>query len=238
MPIFWSFQKIDQRIGQSDPADIYQYLGEHEKAALQKLKVAKRKQEWLAARLIIKDLVRKADDRWKHKELHEIEVWNKENGAPHLVIAGSQANLTKVSLSHSNGYVLCAYSAVNVQLGVDLELIEPRSREFVQDFFTVNELDQIDKMDVLERNLFITVIWSGKESVLKALSLGLRVDTRSIEVSLRAPSDEHNGWNGLGLKSNLIKNDTLSLVWRRDGDFVLTGCIPSNCLEGLIRIAL
>lgn len=236
MPIFWSIQNINTRIGELALADPLPYLGEQEKEVFHKLKIPKRKGEWLGARLLAKDLVRTVDKRWRDKELNEIEVLNEKSGAPVLVVSGDQGNPGKVSLSHSNGFALCAYSPEDIQFGIDLELIEPRSKEFVEDFFTTRELDQVAKLPTDSQNLFVTVIWSGKESVLKALSSGLRVDTRSIEVILPGFTVETDAWNHLRLNSSLIKHNSLGLVWRREGGFVLTACIPLNYLNELIRV--
>jgi len=238
MPIFWCLQKISDSINEIDLTDPYSFLGEQEKEFYQRLKFPKRKGEWLGARLVIKDLIRAADNRWKHKEFQEIEVLNDKSGAPYLVISGGQGHPGRVSLSHSNGYVLCAYSPDDISVGVDLELIEPRPNEFAEDFFTEGEFEQIEKLDIAERNLFVTVIWSSKESVLKALSSGLRVDTRSVEVILPGLIVHNAGWTSLGLNSSLIKNDSLGLVWRREGNFVLTACVPLDAMTNLVRIDL
>ena len=238
MPIFWSFRNFDTRIGELILVDPLPYLGEQEREIYQKLKFHKRKREWLGARLLAKDLIRAADKRLGDKELHEIEVLNATSGAPALVVAGEEGNPGKVSLSHSNGVALCAFSPDDIQFGIDLELVESRAKEFVEDYFTKGELDQVSKLPIDAQNLFITVIWSGKESVLKALSSGLRVDTRSIEVILPKFTFQTNAWNNLVLRSSLFENNSLSLVWRGEGEFVITACIPHNYINGLIRIEI
>lgn len=236
MSIFWSIQNIDTRIGEISFADPLPYLGDQEKKIFQKLKIPKRKREWLGARLLAKDLIRAVDKRLGDKEFREIEVLNEPSGAPVLAISGDEGNTGKVSLSHSNGVALCAYSSDDIQFGIDLELVESRAKEFVEDFFTAGELDQVSKLPTGAQNLFITVIWSGKESVLKALSSGLRVDTRSVEVMLPGFSISPNVWNEMELRSSLIQDNSLSLFWRREGEFVVTACIPQNYLNELIRV--
>jgi len=236
MPIFWSIQNINNRIGELALADPLPYLGEQEKEIYQKLKFPKRMGEWLGARLLAKDLIRTVDNRWKDKEPYEIEILNEKSGAPVLFVSGDQGNPGKVSLSHSNGVALCAYSPEDIQFGIDLELVEPRSKEFVEDFFTTGEVDQIAKLPTDDQNLVNTVMWSGKESALKALSSGLRVDTRSVEVIIHDFTFQPDAWNILRLRSNLIKNDSLDLVWRREGEFVITACIPQNFTKELIRV--
>ena len=68
-------------------------------------------------------------------------------------------------------------------LGCDLELIEPREGNFLDSFFTVEEMMAVRALrerDVAQGDILATAIWSGKEAVLKALREGLRIDTRRI----------------------------------------------------------
>lgn len=236
MPVFWCLHRISDLISEVNLTDHSTYLGDQEKAAYQKLRFAKRQNEWLGGRLAAKRLMQRVDTRWNQKQRNEIEILSEESGAPYLVISGWQGNPGRVSISHSNGYVFCAYSPNEIQMGVDLELIEPRAGEFARDFFTAKEVDQISTLENTNKILFVTVIWSGKESVLKAISTGLRVDTRSVEVVLPGFYEESTGWSRLGLKSNLTKDNSLSLVWRREGDFVLTVCFPSDYEIGLHQV--
>ena len=238
MPIFWCLHRISDLISELNLADLSIYLGDHEEEVYQKLRFAKRQTDWLGGRMAAKRLMQMVDARWNQKQTNEIEILSEESGAPYLVISGWQGNPGRVSISHSNGYVFCAYSPDEIQMGVDLELIEPRTGEFAGDFFTEKEVDQISTLENTNKILFVTVIWSGKESVLKALSTGLRVDTRSVEVVLPGLTEESTGWSKLGLKSNLINENSLSLVWRREGDFVLTACVPSDYENDLHQVDL
>lgn len=228
MPIFWCLHRISDLISEVNLADPSSYLGGREKEIYQKLRFVKRQNDWLGGRLAAKRLMQMVDARWNQKQRSEIEILSEERGAPYPMISGWQGNSGRVSISHSNGYVFCAYSSNEIQMGVDLEMIEPRAGEFAGDFFTEKEVGQLSTLGNTNKTLFVTVIWSGKESVLKALSTGLRVDTRSIEVVLPGFSEESTRWSRLGLMSNLVKDNSLSLVWRREGDFVLTACVPSN----------
>ncbi len=68
-------------------------------------------------------------------------------------------------------------------LGCDLELIEPREGNFLDSFFTVEEMTAVRALrqrDPAAGDILTTAIWSGKEAVLKALREGLRIDTRRI----------------------------------------------------------
>jgi 4'-phosphopantetheinyl transferase len=236
MSIFWSFQKFSDQVSELTLTDLYPLFGEKEKEVFQRLRFPKRRMDWLGARIVTKKLVQMADDRWKYKEIRDIEILNAESGAPYLNIHNSPEHPGSVSLSHSNGFVLCGYSPRNINLGVDLELIEPRSKAFAEDFFGDKELSQVASMDAEEQNLYTTLIWSGKEAVLKFLSTGLRVDPRSVEITIPQNSTSINGWGILGMTSDLIKTDSPHLVWRRENDFVLTACVPSGCVNELKQV--
>jgi 4'-phosphopantetheinyl transferase len=69
-----------------------------------------------------------------------------------------------------------------VQLGCDLEIAEPRSDAFASDYFTVPEQELLAHVSPEERPQLLALLWSGKESVLKALREGLRLDPRSVTV--------------------------------------------------------
>jgi len=70
-------------------------------------------------------------------------------------------------------------------IGCDLEIVEPRSDAFVEDFLTAAERSLVaGAPDEDARHLLANLVWCGKESALKVLRTGLRRDTRSVEVSL------------------------------------------------------
>jgi 4'-phosphopantetheinyl transferase len=64
-----------------------------------------------------------------------------------------------------------------------LEIIEPRSDAFIADYFATEEQELIERTSAADRCRLLAMLWSGKESALKALRTGLRLDTRSVTVS-------------------------------------------------------
>jgi 4'-phosphopantetheinyl transferase len=74
----------------------------------------------------------------------------------------------------------------DIDLGCDLEKIEPHSDAFVSDYFTSNEQRWIEQVPAADRLTLIPILWSAKESALKVLRIGLRADTRSVEVQFSA----------------------------------------------------
>jgi 4'-phosphopantetheinyl transferase len=90
----------------------------------------------------------------------------------------------EISLSHRNGTAVCAIGPRNASFGCDVELVENRDSVFVTDYFTPEEQEAVRQVPDRDQSRVITVIWSTKESALKALRTGLRLDTRSIAVQM------------------------------------------------------
>jgi 4'-phosphopantetheinyl transferase len=73
-------------------------------------------------------------------------------------------------------------AGAGTRLGCDVEQVGERSRAFVEDYFTDAERAVLDAADPGERGRIATLIWSAKESALKARRTGLRADTRTVQV--------------------------------------------------------
>ena len=88
------------------------------------------------------------------------------------------------SMTDRADQAVCVVSEPGLGLGVDLELVEPRSQAFVADYLTGAEQRFVgESPDRGEHGLRANLVWCGKESALKVLRTGLRRDTRSVEVS-------------------------------------------------------
>ncbi|MGO4884602.1 MAG: 4'-phosphopantetheinyl transferase family protein [Bryobacteraceae bacterium] len=87
-----------------------------------------------------------------------------------------------ISISHRDGRALCAVAAPQTALGCDLEIAEPRSDAFAADYFTTAEQELIAQYSGEDRWRLLALLWSAKESVLKALRVGLRMDTREVSI--------------------------------------------------------
>jgi 4'-phosphopantetheinyl transferase len=105
-------------------------------------------------------------------------------------------------------------------IGCDLEVIEPRSRRFVLDYFTDAEAAEVAAASRSDRDLLANLVWSAKESALKALRTGLRRDTRTVEVRVDSVPEE-DAWGRLRVDAG--RDGGLVGVWRRlPPDLVLT----------------
>jgi len=108
---------------------------------------------------------------------------------------------------------LAAVDDAGKALGADLEAVEPRSDAFVRDYFTRREIAAVEAG---ERDLLANLIWSAKESALKALGAGLTLDTRAVEVELGPGAGE--GWRALRVHGAA----ELSGWWRLRGTRIVT----------------
>lgn len=139
------------------------------------------------------------------------------DGAPVAYLDGDPLPLA-VSFSHRAGRAACAVAPGGTRLGCDLEWVEPRSEAFIRDFFNPPEVDLVLGAPCEDRPLLANLVWSAKESTLKALRTGLREDTRSVEVRL---CERDEGWSRLEVHRP-IAAETFHGWWRQDAGWVLT----------------
>jgi 4'-phosphopantetheinyl transferase len=132
-------------------------------------------------------------------ELAKIEVRRAPSGAPEVFLENKLAAVT-ISLSHRNGGAICAVALPAVELGCDLELIEPHSDAFIADYFAAEEQSRVAQQSAADRPGLLALLWSGKESALKALRAGLRLDTRSVIVDLVDMSTDVKCWRPLQVR--------------------------------------
>lgn len=177
MNVFW-LQQTEADV----PAD-NDWLCGVEKLRLSGMRFPKRRADWRLGRWTAKCacaayLGRSAQARL----LSEIEIRPALSGAPEVFVAGRAA--AAISLSHRDGAAMVAISAPGIALGCDLEVVEPRSDAFIADYFTPEEEAVVARASRLDWPALVALFWSAKESALKALHEGLRLDTRSVIVNL------------------------------------------------------
>lgn len=152
------------------------------------------------------------------EDLARIAIRTSADGAPRVLVDGEPAPV-EVSFSHRDGRAACAVAPAGTRLGCDLEWVEPRSEAFLHDYFVPAETELVLLAPVEERPLFANLIWSAKESALKALKTGLRADTRSVEVNLLDTTPKE--WGRL----EVVRQGTGEVFrgwWRREEGWVLT----------------
>jgi 4'-phosphopantetheinyl transferase len=160
------------------------WLSAREASLLQGMHFAKRHDDWRLGRWTAKQALAFYFDVPPHpRALAAIEILPGDSGAPEVVFANRRPAVA-LSISHSSGLAMCAVAGCGISLGCDLELIEARSDNFVSDYFTPDEQELIASISQPDRPCAITLLWSAKESTLKALHVGLRADTRSVTIHL------------------------------------------------------
>jgi 4'-phosphopantetheinyl transferase len=165
------------------------WLSASEAARINGMRFAKRRAEWLLGRWTAKQAVAAYwKVRAKPRRLASIEIRSAASGAPEVFLAGKAAGVA-ISLSHRAGRAVCAVAPPDAVLGCDLEVIEPRSDAFVSDYFTDDEQALVAGAAQADQPRVVTLLWSAKESALKALGMGLRLDTRCVQVSLADGQD-------------------------------------------------
>ena len=199
------------------PDDLW--LGEDELHVLRRLHVPKRRNDWRLGRWTAKQAVAAylhlaADPA----SLAGVEVRAADSGAPEVFLFHRLAPVS-VSISHCDGTAACAVTQPGVAIGCDLEAIAPRSPAFLADYFVESEQQLVARSPAAGRPCLSTLLWSAKESALKALREGLRLDTRSVEVLL-GPAPSGGEWRPL----TVLAVDGRSFAgWSRwDQDFVRT----------------
>jgi 4'-phosphopantetheinyl transferase len=177
------------------PVDDY-WLSANEACRLNQMRFAKRKNDWRLGRWTAK---RALSICWDIPDdfgfFPEIEICPADTGAPQVLLSNKPAGVT-ISISHSSGKAVCAITPSEAALGCDLEMIEPRSECFIGDYFTPDEQSLVAHSLAEERDRVSTLLWSAKESTLKALQTGLRMDTWSVIVRPHELS-AGEGWHPL-----------------------------------------
>lgn len=161
-----------------------EWLSAREQVRLGALRFAKRRADWQLGRWTAKHAV--AACLQLPADLHSlasIEVHPSPCGAPETFLGDKWASVT-ISLSHRAGRAVCAVATDRAALGCDLEVIESHSDAFIADYFATEEQALVARATPSDRPGLVTLLWSAKESALKALHAGLRLDTRRVIVTL------------------------------------------------------
>jgi 4'-phosphopantetheinyl transferase len=218
------------------------WLSTSEVVRLNGMRFAKRRADWRLGRWTAKRALAVHLNLPGHPQaLKGIEIRPAPSGAPEAFFANTPTAVT-ISLSHRAGVAVCAVAPFGAALGCDLEMVEPRSEAFVADYFTTEEQALVAREPAADRPRLLALLWSGKESALKALRAGLRLDTRCVTVTpvdvLPYQGDDGEGCVGdpaLPLRSSYALDSTWRPLrvrctngqtfqgwWQHTGDFLLT----------------
>ncbi|MBK8989047.1 MAG: 4'-phosphopantetheinyl transferase superfamily protein [Chloroflexi bacterium] len=245
--IHWLVQSSDHSPDFQVGAPLGGVLHPGEQAKLATLKTEKRRRDWLLGRWTAKRLIQSIvqEHLAQTLALPAIEIRNGSKGDP--VVNGQlsmvngqwstdngqssidnlQAFLT-LSISHAHGHAFCAVvERPHWPIGADIEWVEQRSPVFVADYFTAAEQALVAQAaDEAMRDVLVTAVWSAKEAVLKALHLGLTVDTCSVECLIEPVAQRPSAWTPFVVRCDNGRlpqpAPQFSGWWRTWENFVLT----------------
>lgn len=218
------------------------WLHPDERRRLSGYRFAKRRTEYCLRRAAGKYAVaaKLGLDVSRADELGRIGVLTARGGAPYVVVDDEPCGL-EVSLTDRAGHAVCLVGPEGAArsvggLGVDVEIVEHRSQDFVRDFLTRREQGWLTGRLVGAPDAYAAganLIWSAKEAALKVQRVGLRADTRSVDVSV-LQGHRPDGWARLTVDH---AGGAYPGWWRRDGAFLLTvvtrqPCEPPRALPG------
>jgi 4'-phosphopantetheinyl transferase len=211
LPVYWlTWPAADVPAGDD-------WLAPEEAAHRDGLRLPKRRAEWRLGRYAAKQLLAACLGAAAPSP-EVLSIRAAPDGAPEAFAAGHPLPYT-VSISHRDGRAFCAAVPGAAAFGCDLERIEPRSDAFVADYFTAAEQTLVAAAPADRYALAANLVWSAKESALKALREGLRLDTRRVEVSL--PTwPEGEGWQPLAVRYT-PDGRRFDGWWRQQDGFVL-----------------
>lgn len=221
MEIYWLEQN------ESDvPADNL-WLSPEESMCLHTLRFLKRRNDWRMGRWTAKHAIAACLHLPTDvSALANVEIHAAPSGAPEAFLDGEPADIA-ISLSHRSDTALCTVGPCATKFGCDLERVESRSAAFVDDYFTPSEQTLFASTPPHQRPLLLALLWSAKESALKALRVGLRLDTRSMCVipnespgqPLLVPPTP-GAWRPVDVRYS--GSDVFHGWWRIEGDLVRT----------------
>ena len=223
MKLFW----LEQH--QSDLPANPEWLGTREVLCLDAMRFPKRRADWLLGRWTAKHAIAAfLGHPVAPSSLASLEVLAAPSGEPRAYAEDELLPVT-ISISHRAGVAICAVTTVGVNIGCDLELVEHRSAAFESDYFTMDEQRVIAHCDAARRDLLLNLLWSSKESAMKALHQGLRLDPRSITIALGTIADRTADWNPLRVRYDDECN--FCGYWSRSGDLLRTVVARALSLE-------
>lgn len=198
------------------------YLSPDELSVLGGLRFAKRRREWLNGRYAAKKLLQACDPKTFAGNASQWSIVYEPEGAPYFVHEKQGRLPACLSISHSGEWAFCALTfESNLQVGADVERVETRSRAFLDDYFTDEEKNWMSGSPEDLPGLWPTLAWSAKEAALKALRVGLRLDTRAVEIK-RRPGEWTDDWESLNVTIKGQDKKDWQAYWRRCQSMVLT----------------
>lgn len=172
-----------------------------------------RRRSFLAGRQVAKHLLQ-SQPVCRGQAATAITVDNAPGGAPFALLNDRKIS-GSLSLSHRADAAAAALCLTpGLAVGIDLEVVEERSAAFVEDFFTAEECAFVQTLHGSQRTAWVASAWSAKEAVLKALKMGLCVDSRAASIYAPGGAAWQAGWQPLQAAGPALAGCSCR-VWRR-----------------------
>jgi 4'-phosphopantetheinyl transferase len=207
-PIYWTTQTIANLPLETS------WLSPEEQTTLASLRFPKRRNDWLLGRWTAKYLLRLVVETCKNSSSSAITIQRTESGAP-AVLLNDLTVPGMLTLSHREELGCAAWiSDPSLRIGIDLEAIETKPNSFISDYFTPAEIQLVQSLTPAQFPLAASLLWSAKEAVLKALGVGLSIDTREVEIHCPSFSISDN-WQPLIITQCPLECSTERALWWR-----------------------
>jgi 4'-phosphopantetheinyl transferase len=199
------------------------WMAAEESAARSSLRTEARRRGWTLGRWVAKRAAMRLAGEPDGADPRRWAVIAAPDGAPEVFLDGVPRPVS-ISLSHRAGAALAAAAEHPAVVGCDLELVEPRTEAFIDDYLTRSERDYVRTAPPgPERDLRANLAWCGKEAALKVVRTGLRRDTRSMVTGLdaggAAPGDRPEAWHPFHVEDR-TDGTVLRAWWRAANGFV------------------
>jgi 4'-phosphopantetheinyl transferase len=193
------------------------WLGVAERTALSRLRIEKRRSDWRLGRCAAKA----ATAAFLGVDPGRVEIIAAPSGAPVAQLDGARAEV-ELSLSHRAGRALAVIAPLGAAVGCDLELVEPRSDAFLDQWLAPSEQALVARAPARERPLVANLIWSAKEAAAKARGEGLRLAVRDAEVSFSEAAHGFADWCSLHVDWGDAQPASDDGWFRREPGWVIT----------------
>jgi len=225
-PLYWACVNGGPPAGDWLSGKGLDFLSPAEQDLLGGLRFERRRWEWLMGRWAAKHLLRSAGAAVS-MPLQAFSILNEDKGAPYAVDERGRMIPGCLSISHRAGVVACAWTnSPGTRIGIDVEWVERRDPSFLGDYFTESERAFAAALPEAIRDVWITLAWSVKESALKALRTGLRIDTRNIQVAqvkgLFEDLPDQTAWKSVSVRGAAVSTGFWRAWWQMRGEFVVS----------------
>ena len=196
------------------------WLSEWERTRLNGFRSVDRQRDFRLGRWTAKQALK----RWRSASQERVpwgafEMHSDERGRPIAVADGRLLDLP-ISISHRKRRALCVLAPGVKLVGCDIEIVEGRSSSFINDHLTAPEKDTV-KGSSLAPDQSITVLWSAKEAVYKALDQVVPIVASDIEVEF-GPEGPIDSWRTFRARIGSLGGRQHQGWWRLIGTWVLT----------------